>query len=113
MLSRIRVIFARNQAVDTKIKRPATFFSRRERELPASALRQFELPNDPFSGPVITYARLYCYSGYQVFLIDSFYLALLVMMTFAQVDTSSYRACKKLGISVSVSNSYTVVLHQD
>ena len=26
----------------------------------------------------------------------SFYLALLVMITFIQVDTSSYRACKKL-----------------
>ena len=40
--------------------------------------------------------RIHCYSGYQVLLINSFYLALLVMITFIQVDTSSYRACKKL-----------------
>ena len=35
---------------------------------------------------------LYCYFGYQVFLINSFYSALLVMITFIQVNTSSYRA---------------------
>ena len=48
------------------------------------------------TGPAEKKRVVYCYSGYQVFLINLFYLALLVMITFIQVDTSSYRACKKL-----------------
>ena len=42
---------------------------------------------------------MYCYSGYQVFLVNLFYLALLVMITFIQVNRSSYRAFKKLQYS--------------
>ena len=41
---------------------------------------------------------IYCYSGYQVFLINSIYLALLVMVTFIQVNTSSYRHAKNFNI---------------
>ena len=37
-------------------------------------------------------------------------VTLLVMITFIQVNTRSYRACKKTSIFVNVSNSYSMQL---